>query len=85
MVSATRSKLAGQAEVASFESVTGLEKQSSGLTPGDHDAEVSAARRVHAAGAGRRSFMTVQRLKHIGIVVDDLAPPTAFFASLVSR
>src|SRR3979409_1860127 len=50
--------------------------------PGDHDAEVSAARRVHAAGAGRRPFMTVQRLEHIGIVVDDLAAATAFFAAL---
>src|SRR5215212_8008512 len=49
---------------------------------GDHDANVSAARRVHAAGAGRRPFMTVQRLEHIGIVVDDLAAATAFFAAL---
>src|SRR5438309_3774135 len=49
---------------------------------GDHDAEVSAARRVPAAGAGRRPFMTVQRLEHIGIVVDDVAAATAFFAAL---
>src|SRR3954464_9068337 len=47
-----------------------------------HDADVSAARRVHAAGSGRRPFMTVQRLEHIGIVVDDLAAATAFFAAL---
>src|SRR5215217_1942294 len=32
--------------------------------------------------AGRRPFMTVQRLEHIGIVVDDLAAATAFFAAL---
>src|SRR5580700_2059489 len=51
-------------------------------TPGDRDAEVSAARRVHPAGAGRRPFMTVQRLEHIGIVVDDLAAATAFFVAL---
>src|SRR5438270_10315632 len=51
-------------------------------TPGDHHAEVSAAPRVHAAGAGRRPFMTVQRLEHIGIVVDDVAAATAFFAAL---
>src|ERR1700754_417722 len=30
----------------------------------------------------RRPFMTVQRLEHIGIVVDDLAAATAFFAAL---
>ena len=29
-----------------------------------------------------RKFMTVQRLEHIGIVVDDLAAATAFFAAL---
>src|SRR3979409_2224885 len=46
------------------------------------NAETSAARRVHTAGAGRRPFMTVQRLEHIGIVVDDLAAATAFFAAL---
>src|SRR3982074_1414011 len=46
------------------------------------NAETSAARRVHAAGAGRRPFMTVQRLEHIGIVVDDLATAPAFFAAL---
>src|SRR5919201_3908324 len=51
-------------------------------TPGDHDAEESAARRLHAAGAGRRPFMTVQRLEHIGVVVDDLAGATAFFVAL---
>src|SRR3954454_1429841 len=51
-------------------------------TPGDHDADAFAARRVHAAGAGRRPFMTVLRLEHIGIVVDDLAAATAFFAAL---
>src|SRR5918911_5502604 len=51
-------------------------------TPGDHDAEESAARRVHAAGAGGRPFMTVQRLEHIGVVVDDLAGATAFFVAL---
>src|SRR3981081_4067510 len=51
-------------------------------TPGDSNAETSAARRVHPAGAGRRPFMTVQRLEHIGIVVDDLAAATAFFAAL---
>src|SRR5881275_60064 len=46
------------------------------------NAQTSAARRVHAAGAGRRPFMTVQRLEHIGIVVDDLAAARAFFAAL---
>src|SRR5688572_28618983 len=51
-------------------------------TRGDHDGEASAARRVHAARAGRRSFMTVLRLEHIGIVVDDLAAATAFFVAL---
>src|SRR3954452_18336274 len=51
-------------------------------TPGDHDVEVSAVRRGHAAGAGRTPFMTVQRVEHIGIVVDDLAAATAFFAAL---
>src|SRR4051794_6872291 len=30
----------------------------------------------------RRPFMTVQRLEHIGIVVDDLEAATAFFAAL---
>src|SRR3954471_5290107 len=40
------------------------------------------SRRVHAAGAGRRPFMTVLRLEHIGIVVDDLAAATAFFTAL---
>src|SRR3954467_10741974 len=40
------------------------------------------ARRVHATGSGRRPSMTVQRLEHIGIVVDDLAAATAFFAAL---
>ena len=34
------------------------------------------------AGAGRRPFMTVLRLEHIGIVVDDLAAATAFFVAL---
>src|SRR3979409_1361609 len=52
-------------------------------TSGDHDADVSAARRVHAAGAGQRPFMTVQRLEHIGIVVDGLPAGTAFFAARV--
>src|SRR5690242_4942556 len=51
-------------------------------TPGDNDAELSAPRRVHAAGARRRPFMTVQRLEHIGIVVDDLAAATAYFTAL---
>src|SRR5918997_817352 len=51
-------------------------------TPGDHDAEESAARRVHAAEAGRRPFMTVQRLEQLGVVVDDLAAATAFFVAL---
>ena len=37
---------------------------------------------LHAAEAGRSPFMTVQRLEHIGIVVDDLAAATAFFAAL---
>src|SRR5436309_12653150 len=46
------------------------------------NAEVSAARRGHAAGAGWRPFMTVQRLERIGVVVDDLAAATAFFAAL---
>lgn len=41
-------------------------------TRGVDDAEVSAARRVHAVGAGRRPLMTVQRLEHSGIVVDDI-------------
>src|SRR3954468_11795011 len=48
----------------------------------DHDADLSVAPRVHAAGSGRRLFMTVQRLEHIGIVVDDLAAATAFFVAL---
>src|SRR5919106_3892081 len=51
-------------------------------TQGDHDVGSRQSRRVHAAGAGRRPFMTVQRLEHIGIVVDDLAEATAFFAEL---
>src|SRR5215475_2922067 len=51
-------------------------------TPGGHDAELSAAPRIHTAGAGRRPPMTVQRLEHIGIVVDDLAAATTFFAAL---
>src|SRR6059058_5654144 len=51
-------------------------------TLGDHDAEVSAGRRAHAAGAGGRPFMTVLRLEHIGIVVDDVAAATAFFVAL---
>src|SRR4051812_30091434 len=51
-------------------------------TPGDHDAKGSAARRVHAARAGRRPLVTVQRLEHIGIVVDDIPGATAFFTAL---
>src|ERR1700742_3756590 len=51
-------------------------------TRGDHDAELSAARRVHDRGAGRRPIMTVLRLEHIGVVVDDLAAATAFFTTL---
>src|ERR1700744_1759680 len=51
-------------------------------TPGDRHADVSAARRVHPASTGRKPFMTVQRLEHIGIVVDDLAAATAFFVAL---
>src|SRR5215208_5509060 len=52
-------------------------RQAGPATRGDHD-----ARRVHAARTGRRRCMTVQRLEHIGIVVDDLAAATAFFTSL---
>src|SRR5579862_7941545 len=39
---------------------------------------------VYSAGrAGRREeYMSVQRMDHVGIVVDDLAAATAFFAEI---
>ena len=50
------------------------------------------ADRLRSSGAGAASgaardtkgdtFMTVQRLEHIGIVVDDLPAATAFFSAL---
>src|SRR5918992_4085930 len=68
-----------EALTGSAHQVKGRERRPT--TPGDHDVG-RQPRRVHAAGAGRRPFMTVQRLEHIGIVVDDLAAATAFFAAL---
>src|SRR6476659_10802258 len=47
-----------------------------------HDAERQTDHPPVRARAGRRPFMTVQRLEHIGIVVDDLAAATAFFTAL---
>src|SRR5207248_8182269 len=53
----------------------------------DHDAHRLQREEDHGPArdhrrAGRRPFMTVQRLEHIGSVVDDLAAATAFFAAL---
>jgi catechol 2,3-dioxygenase-like lactoylglutathione lyase family enzyme len=51
-----------------------------------HDAEIHPVDALHRAGLTRRTPtiepMTIQRMDHVGIVVDDLAAATAFFVEL---